>query len=259
MKILVCVKQVIESETTIRIDDSEQWIHTDKSTSYRMNRFDEFVVEEALLIKEKFPHVTIDVISVGPAISVLAVKRALGMGADHGIHILTEQEGYLSPYVTASLIASFAQDKNYDLILAGVMAEDHMQGQVGPMIAEFLSLPCATSTIFERLSPDKGTVYVEREIECGLRDTLELSLPAVLTIQTGINKPRYPSLSNVLRSKKQNLETIEASSSEQPEPKEHMVRLTLPQKSRSGVVLEGTQQEKTAQLLQILRDKSILT
>jgi len=127
------------------------------------------------------------------------------------------------------------------------------------MIAELLSLPCATSTIFERLSPNNGTVYVEREIEGGLRDTLELSLPAVLTIQTGINKPRYPSLSNVLRAKKQKMETIEVSSSEQPEPKERVVRLALPKKSRSGVVLEGTQQEKAAQLLQILRDKSILT
>ncbi|MBW2113413.1 MAG: hypothetical protein JRH04_00920 [Deltaproteobacteria bacterium] len=110
MKILVCVKQVIESETTIRIDDSEKWIHTDKSTPYRMNRFDEFAVEEALLIKEKFPYVTIDVISVGPAISVMAVKRALGMGADHGIHIITEQEGYLSPlYLQASWLKTICR------------------------------------------------------------------------------------------------------------------------------------------------------
>lgn len=259
MKILVCVKQVVESETTIRIDTSETWIHTDKSTSYRMNRFDEFAVEEALLIKEKFPDVTIDVISVGPAISAMAVKRALGMGADHGIHIITEQEGYLSPYITASLIASFARDNSYDLILAGVMSEDHMQGQVGPMIAELLSLSCATSTILQRLSPDKGTVYVEREIECGLRDNLEMTLPAVLTIQSGINKPRYPSLSNVLRAKKQNLQTIGARSSEQPEPKEQMVCLALPQKSRSGLVLEGTMHEKAAQLLKIFRDTSLLT
>ena len=258
MRILVCVKQVPESEATIEINDSAHWIHTDSSTSFRMNRFDEFAVEEALLIQETLPDTTIDVISVGPDRSAIVVRRALGMGANHGIHITTEHQGTLDPLVIASWIASYAREKNYSLILAGVLAEDTMQGQVGPMVAESLSLPCATACIFERLSRDTVTIYVEREIEGGYRDTLELRLPAVLTIQSGINQPRYPSLSNILRAKKRDLEIIDAASLEQPEPQQDVVRLEYPRKSRSGWVVEGTQQEKAEKLLQILNKKSLL-
>jgi electron transfer flavoprotein beta subunit len=258
MKILVCVKQVPESESAIRVNDSALWINVEEAMSYRMNRFDESAVEEALLIRETFPGTTVDIISVGPARSALVIRRALGMGADQGIHMVTEHEGYMDPFVTASWIALAAQNKSYDLILAGVMAEDDMQCQVGPMIAELLSLPCATSCIFERLSPDRGTVYVEREIEGGYRDILELRLPALLTIQTGINDPRYPSLSNLLRAKKQNLEAIDTSSLEQPEPRQDVVQVAYPQMSRSGEVLEGTEQEKAVRLLHILREKSLI-
>lgn len=110
MKILVCVKQVPESEAPIQIEHPTQWIRIGKSTRFRMNRFDEFAVEEAVLIKEAFPDTTIDAITVGPDPSAMTLKRALGMGGDHGIHIVTEQEGYLSPFVTAYWIASYARN-----------------------------------------------------------------------------------------------------------------------------------------------------
>lgn len=258
MKILVCVKQVPETETALKIDDSGRRIQIDKSTLFRMNRFDEFAVEEALLIKETFSDTRIDALTVGPTRSAMVVRRAMGMGADHGIHILMENEGFLSPFAIASWIAAYAQNNAYDLILAGVMAEDDMEGQVGPMVAERLSLPCATSAIFEKLAPDKKSIYVEREMEGGFRDTLELHLPALLTIQSGMNKPRYPSLSNILRAKKEKLETIEAMSIEQPKPPQSLVRLAYPQKLRSALVLRGTEQEKAAQLLQILGHKFLV-
>ena len=223
-----------------------------------MNRFDESAVEEALLIREAREDAKVDVLSVGPERASMAVKRALGMGADHGVHILTENGGYENPLTIASLIASYAADKGYDLILAGVMAEDSMQGQVGPMTAELLSLPCATSVVLEKISPEKGAIYVEREIEGGYRDALELNLPAVLTIQTGINKPRYPSLSNILRAKKQNLEVVEGSGLKGLDPREDVVKAHYPQKAREGMVLEGSQAEKAVQLLKILREKSLI-
>ena len=258
MKILVCVKQVLESEKPIRIDSSAEWIQMDGAGSFRMNRFDEFAMEEALLIKEAFPKTTIDVITVGPGRSVMTLKRALGMGGDQGIHIINEKEGYLSPFVTACWIASYAGNRTYDLILTGVMSEDYMQGQVGPMIAEFLSLPCATSTILQRLSPQKGVVYVEREIEGGFRDTLDLRLPAVLSVQSGINTPRYPSLSNMLRAKREEMETIQTSSLEQPELRQVVMEMAYPSKSRAGQVIAGTQEEKARKLLMILREKSLV-
>jgi electron transfer flavoprotein beta subunit len=125
------------------------------------------------------------------------------------------------------------------------------------MLAELLFLPCATFTVFEKISPGTETIYVEREIKGGYRDTLELKVPAVLTIQGGINKPRYPSLSNMLRAKHQKLETIAARPDEQPGPREEVMRVSYPQKSRSCMVLKGTRQEKAFQLLKILREKDL--
>jgi electron transfer flavoprotein beta subunit len=258
MKILVCVKQVPESDAAIKIDDCERWIRPEKSMSYKMNRFDEFAVEESVLIKEAFPGTRVDAISVGPVRAAMVVKRAIGMGADNGVHVETENHVYLNPLSIASLIADYARDRQYDLILAGIMSQDGMHGMVGPMLAELLSLPCATSVVFEEMATDKRTVYAEREIEGGYRDSVELKLPAVLTIQGGINKPRYPSLSNMLRAKQQKLETLVAGLDEQPGPREEVMRVSYPQKSRSGMLLEGSREEKAAQLLKILKEKALI-
>ena len=258
MKILVCIKQVCESESPIEIDDHGRWIQMDVITGYKMNRLDEFAVEEAVLLKEAYPGTSIDAITLGPDRSAEVIKRAIGMGADHGVHMLTESEGYLNPFTIASGIADYARDKHYTLILTGVMSEDQMQGQVGPMIAACLSLPWATSVIRQQLAPDTKSVLVEREIEGGRRDTLQLQLPAVLTIQSGINRPRYPSLSNLLRANKQKLETFQAGDLTQPQLRENVVRVTYPENSRSGTILTGTQREKASQLLNLFRERALL-
>ena len=258
MKILVCIKQVCESDTPIQIDDYARWIKADAITGYEMNRLDEFAVEEALLLKEAYPGTNIDAITIGPDRSAEVIKRAIGMGADHGVHIITESEGYIAPFTIASGIADYARQKQYTLIFTGVMSDDQMQGQVGPMIAACLSLPLATSVIQQQIAPDNKSVYVEREIEGGSRDTLQLQLPAVLTIQSGINTPRYPKLSNLLRANKQKLETFHAGNSTQPVLRENIVRVTYPTRSRSGIFLTGTEQEKATRLLKLLREKALL-
>jgi electron transfer flavoprotein beta subunit len=258
MKILVCIKQVSESESPIQIDEHARWIQTDAITGYKMNRLDEFAVEEAVLLKEAYPGTIIDAITIGPDRSAEVIKRAIGMGANHGIHIITESDGHQNPFTIASRIADYARDKYYTLIFTGVMSEDQMQGQVGPMIAACLSLPWATAVIRQQMAPDNKSVYVEREIEGGSRDTLQLQLPAVLTIQSGINTPRYPSLSNLLRANKQKLETIQAGDSVQPKLREKVVRVAYPEKSRSGTFLAGTQREKATRLLKLLRERALL-
>ncbi len=260
MKILVCVKQIPDFgvDTVVKIDDSESGIVTDKWTTFRMNRFDDYAVEEAILIKEKFPDTRIEILTVGSSQADAVVRRGLGMGANHGIHIVINSLGYISPFLISSWIADYAKDKNYDLILTGVMSEDAMQGQVGPMLAEMLSLPCATATIAQTLAPETGTVRVQREIEGGYRDTLQLQLPALLTIQTGINQPRYPALSKVLKAKRAKLEIIDAGTLEQPEPRQNAVKMGYPEKTREGKVIEGNEEEKAAQLLDILLEKSLI-
>ncbi len=258
MRILVCIKQVPESENQILIDDKNAWIQSDEISEFRMNRLDEFALEEAVLIKEAFSDTRIDAISAGPDRSAEVIKRSLGMGADAGIHIATGSERYHTSFEIAAWIADYARGKPYDLILTGAMSEDNMQGQVGPLIAKRLALPCATAVISEKIASDKKTIYVEREIEGGNRDTLKLHLPAVLTIQSGINTPRYPSLSNLLRANKLELEKVPITDLAQLASHENLVQMVYPQKMRSGTVLKGTEEEKATQLIRILRERALL-
>jgi electron transfer flavoprotein beta subunit len=158
----------------------------------------------------------------------------------------------------ASAIAKSVSQKSYSLYLAGVMSADLNQGLVGPMLAELLSLPIATAVVERRLSEDLRTVTVQRELEGGLREILEMSLPAVLTIQSGINKPRYPTLSNMFRAKKQTLETIDLSNQPTSGLRQELIRLRSPEKTRQGLLLEGTQKEKARQLIEILQAKALL-
>ena len=258
MKILVCVKQVPDSEIPIAIDDSTGWIQKDAITEFKMNRLDDYAVEEALLIKESIADSRIDIITVGPDRCEDVVRRAVGMGADCGVHIQTASDGYQSPFEIAAAIADFARGKNYDLVLTGAMSEDSMQGQVGPMLAARLGFSWATSVIFEKIASDRNTIYVEREIEGGHRDTLELKLPALITLQSGINTPRWPSLSNLLRANSQKLEKISISESTKTRQMEQLAELVYPQKRRAGLVLSGSLQEKANRLLTIFHEKSLL-
>ena len=258
MKILVCVKQVPDSEIPIHIDDNGSWIDADAITEFKMNRLDEYAVEEALLIKASFPDSRIDIITVGPDRCEAVVRRAIGMGADSGAHIRSESEGYQSPWGVAAAIAGFVRDKDYSLILTGAMSEDSMQGQVGPMLAACLGCGWATSVICAKIASDTKTIYVEREIEGGHRDTLELKLPAVITIQSGINKPRWPSLSNLLRANSQKLEKVAMHDLVQIRQMEHPAAVVYPQKRRAGLILSGSRTEQAASLLAVLHEKSFL-
>jgi len=258
MKILVSIKQVLDPETDLQVDGRSGSVRAAGPAKYWMNHADEFAVEEAILIKEALPGTVVHALTVGPERAAQVLERSMGMGADRGLHLLVPEEDFLGPGTIASWIAAWAAEEKYDLILTGVMAEDDMQGQVGPMIAEWMSLPYATSVIHQELRPEENMVYVEREIEGGQRELLELKLPAVLTIQTGLNRPRYPTLSNLLRAKKQKAQVIDPRSFHPVEEREKILRFDKPRKSRVGVVLEGNAQEKAAQLLEILKRKAFL-
>jgi electron transfer flavoprotein beta subunit len=258
MKILVCVKQVPESDVIIQIDKEGTWIEADCFNEFKMNRLDEFAVEEAIRLKESFDHITVDILSMGPQRSEDVIKRAIGMGADHGIHLKTDIDDYLMPSFVAARIAEYASNKSYGLIVTGAMSEDHMNSQVGPRIAAHLNLPCATGVILQQFSSENKTLYVEREIEGGSRDMLELKIPAVVTIQSGPNAPRYPSLSNLLRANKQKLEIIDTGPSPQTQVGETILQLTYPTKSRAAEVLTGSPQQKASKLLNILREKAFI-
>jgi electron transfer flavoprotein beta subunit len=259
LKILVCIKQVPDPNAQVTMDPASVWFKTDEQTEFCLNRFDECAIEEALLIREAHGDTTVDVISVGPPRASAVVKRAMGMGCDHGIHILTHTEDFLSPFVTAAWIAALAGGKKYGLIFTGMLSEDLMQGQVGVIVSELLDWPCAMGVVHERLGPKQNKIEATREIEGGARQRLEIQLPAVLAIQTGINQPRYPSLSNLLKANRYKIETVDSASFTFVAPRQNVVETSPPPKTRSGRFLTGTLDEKARALYKILNKRGVLS
>ena len=259
MRILVCIKQVPDSTDTLQVNQQTGLLSNMENTAFKMNRFDEFAIEEALLIKEKLSGTIVDTVSVGPARVSATVQRALGMGADHGIHILDEIEGYRSPFTVASLIAACVLARNYDLIMTGVMAEDTMASQTGQIIAALMDLPSASSVIKEKIRPERAEVMVERETEGGNRELVQLTMPAVLTIQPGINFPRYPSFSKVMRARAYAQELIRAEDLVIEKPREFCRRVRISEPVSQGVFIEGSPREKAQKLIRILHEKSFLS
>jgi electron transfer flavoprotein beta subunit len=258
MKILVCIKQVPDPERIVVDPGPDGFAALAPFSEFRMNRFDEFAVEEALRIREAFPSVSVDALTVGPERAADVLRRAIGMGADGGVHLLTAAGSDPEPAAVAEWIGRYAADRGYGLLLTGSQSEDGMHGLVGPMAAARLGCPCATQVIESRLAENLSAVRVEREIEGGAREVLRLELPAVLALQPGVNRPRYPSLSNLLRANRQRLDTIDAC--RLAEPSEPVVRLAmvLPQQSRSVEMLAGTARDKAERFLSILKEKAFI-
>jgi electron transfer flavoprotein beta subunit len=253
MKILVCIKQVPDAGSQITIDSSGKWIDESKA-SFRMNRYDEHALEEALKIKDSRPGTIVDALSVGPQRASAVVRRALETGADKGFHMIAPA-GFIEPRVTASLISEHVKNNSYDLILCGQMAEDDMLSQVGPMVAAMLDMPFSASVVSLDINAEDRVAFAERDLCGARRQRLEICLPCLLAVQTSINRPRYPSLSNVLRARKQSIHTVDSSvTAFSPAG----FTLVYPEKSVSGVFLRGTAMDKSGQLVQIMHEHSLI-
>jgi electron transfer flavoprotein beta subunit len=255
LKILVLVKQTPDAEADVRIADDGGSLLV-RENDWRMNRFDEFAVEEALRLREAFPGSSVDAVSVGPSRVVAVLRRALAMGANEAVHLQSEGYQDVFPGVTASLIASFARGRSYDLILAGVMSEDAMHGQTGPMVAEMLGFACAAAVVAETVDPANNRITVERELEGGLREGLELPLPALIAVQSGINRPRYPALSHVLRARSQPIMTVCTDALPEPNRSERLAGLAIPAPSGKGVFLTGTAAQKAERLAELFAERA---
>jgi len=257
MKILVCIKQIADPESEIKINNSSAWIDESKNTLFRINRYDEYALEEALLIKDVYKDTIIDIVSVGPERVSAAVKKSLEKGVSKGVHIRCNKE-YIPAKETASLIAEYAKDKDYDIIFTGVMSEDLMQGQVGPMIASHLSIPCAVSVTGSEPMGDFSGIKVISELEGGMTEHIDVSLPCLITVQSGANRPRYPSLSNVMAARSMDIIAIDCDTLKSADHYSEAIWIEYPVASSKGIVIEGTIEEKAERFLDILHEKGIL-
>jgi electron transfer flavoprotein beta subunit len=260
MKILVCIKQVPDVDALTVFETADGRANMEEAAAFHMNRYDECAVEAAIRIREEFSpaaDVFVDALTAGPDRTLAVIRRAIGMGAQAGIHLRSGEDTAGDPAAVAAGIARYARPESYDLILTGTLSEDGMHGQVGPRLAAHLDWPCAIDVVGMELDPDRGVVRIEKEVENGIRRKLELRLPAVLALQSGINRPRYPSLSNLLRANRQPVHTVDLAAGDSASSVDPLYTgIFMPRRVRAGKVLEGTPEEKARALTTILRERA---
>lgn len=199
MKVFVCIKQVPDTETKIKIKADATGIDT-AGVKWVMNPYDEFAVEEALKLKEAGKATNVTVISVGPKARIVETLRtALAMGADDAIAVDAPED--LDPSTTAkALAAAIKAEGDYRLVLTGKLAIDDNAASVSQMLAEHLAVP--HSTAVTKLEVSDATAVAERETEGGSREVMQLAVPAVIAANKGLNMPRYASLPGIMKAKK---------------------------------------------------------
>src|ERR1700752_1041772 len=228
MKIVVCIKQVPAKDAPLAIA-GESWIR-ETDIGFEMNEPDSYALEEALRLKEKHTGEVI-ALSMGPERVKQTIKEALAKGADRGVHIAEERAHTLDPLGAAKLLAAAIEREKPDLVLTGLQSEDQGFGQTGVLLAECLGLPHAT--IIMQIEIAGGQMKLKRELEAGWFQWVELPLPAVLTIQSGINKVRYATLKGIMAAKKKEIAVITRDSlGIEHEPTQRVERIYVPQKAK---------------------------
>jgi electron transfer flavoprotein beta subunit len=250
MKIIVAIKQVPERDAQVRIDSDSKWIE-ESDVQFAMNESDAYALEEALQLKEKNGGEVV-VLSAGPERVGTTIREALAKGADRAIHIDADNLQQSDALAVARLLAEAIKPESPDLVLTGLQSDDLGLGQTGVILAELLGLPHA-SLILTVEKTDAG-LSVKRELEGGWFQTIELPLPAVLTIQSGGNKLRYATLMGIKRAKTKDLRRIGVAELSPPAaPLAVLESVALPQKQRSTQILPGTPKEAAAALVEKLK------
>ncbi len=253
MKIGVCIKQVPARDAPLTINDQGVWIR-EADIGFEMNEPDGYALEEALRLKEKQGGEVL-VVSLGPERAKQTIKEALAKGADRAIHVVDPGFSQLDPLAAASSLAAVLRKESPDLVLTGLQSDDHGFGQTGVLLAELLGLP--HSTIIMQIEVLDGKLKLKRELEAGWFQWMEVPLPAVLSIQSGINKPRYASLKGIMAAKKKTIDSVErASLGLTDKPTQQLERIYVPQKTKKTEFLTGSAKETAEQLLEKLRHEA---
>jgi electron transfer flavoprotein beta subunit len=252
LKILVCMKQVPQKDAPLKINESGNWIRED--VSYEVNEPDAYALEEALRQKEKHGGEVV-VVTTGPARAQQVLREALAKGADRAIHLEGAEFVGLDALNTAKVIAAAVKDENFDLVFTGLQSDDYGYAQTGVVLAELLGWPHAT--IIMQIEKQDGGIRVKRELEAGFFQFVDMPLPAVLTIQSGINKLRYATLIGIKQAKNKPLKKVafaEVQNAIGPNLQQ-IARLYIPQKTKKTEMLDGAPAEVAKKLVEKLRNE----
>ena len=253
MKILVCIKQVPQKDAPLKLNDDGTWIRED--VSYEVNEPDAYALEEALRQKEKHGG-EVAVITAGPARASQVLREALAKGADRAIHLEDDRFVRLDSANTARAIAAAVADEDFDLIVTGLQSDDYGAAQMGVLLAEILGRPHATIIIGIEKTGDG--LHLKRELEAGHYQFIDMQMPAVLTIQSGINKLRYASLIGIKQAKTKPVRKV---SWAEVEPKlsanqQRIERLYIPEKQKKTQMIEAPPAEAAKKLVEYLKNEA---
>ena len=251
MKIVVAIKQVPARDSQLRVASSGKWIE-DADLTHEINEPDAYALEEALQLKEKHGGEVV-VVCAGPAQAAQTIREALAKGADRAIHIEQSEAADFDPLATARLLAAGLKPEAPDLILTGLQSDDLGYGQTGVILAELLALPHAT--IIMQVEKQTGSIRVKRELEDGWFQHVEMPLPALLTIQSGINKLRYATLMGIKKAKTKEVKRLTPADlgAAVAKPAVILDRVYLPERTKRTQLFEGSPKEAAAKLIEKLK------
>ena len=253
MRIAVCIKQVPTRDWQPRLNDAQTWIR-DQDASFEMNEPDAYALEEALRLKEQHNGEVV-VCSAGPARVAQVIREALARGADRAIHVADDGLASADAGAVADALAAAMKDESFDLILTGLQSDDQGFAQTGVVLAERLGLPHATIIMevqVDRGAGAPGVIKVKRELEGGWFQWVGMPLPAVLTIQSGINQLRYATLKGIMAAKKKEIRSVAPAAV--AAPRQRIAKLYVPQKSKKTQMITGSPAEAAKTLVRKLRE-----
>lgn len=260
VKITCCVKPVPDSTSRLVINETKTWIK-DRDLNFVANEADNYALEEALRLKEKHSGEVVAV-ALGGEEAARVLRSCLAMGADRAIHINDASFAGASEFAVAEALAkAIEKDGGSTLVLAGVQSDDRGSGVTGVMLAEFLGYAHATVAVGLEASPDAAVISAQRELEGGMRETVELQLPALVTIQYGINQPRYASLKGIMAAKKKPFAVWSAADlgladSGAASVMYDVKNVFVPERGSKVEILSGTPEEAAAKLVEKLRKEA---
>lgn len=250
MKIIVSIKQVPVRDSQLRIEPGGRWIQ-EGDLSFEINEPDAYALEEALQLKEKHGGEVI-ALCAGPARASQTIREALAKGADRAIHIEEENLSSLDTLGLAKVLAKAVEPEKADLIMTGLQSDDLGYGQTGVVLAEILGLP--HGTIIMAVEKQDGSIKVKRELENGWFQNVQMPLPAVLTIQSGINKLRYATLMGIKKAKTKEIKRLTIGElGVSSTPTAIIGKIYMPQRSKQTQILDGTAKEAAAKLVEKLK------
>ncbi len=260
MKIMVCLKQVPHQDARLDINAEGTWIKED-GIKFEINSYDQYALEEALRIKDA-GEAEVVVVSIGPDRVTQSLRTALGMGADRAVHVKDPAIEGSDALGIARTLAAVAKEEGPDLILTGLMSDDVNTAAVPPMLAQLADMPHTTAAV--KVEQHDGAMRVERELEGGALEVVDLPRPCLISVQTGLNQVRYASLKGIMAAKKKSIDVKTAADlgvADQVGPaaaKIAVEKIYTPPKGEGAEILSGSTEEVVQKLVAKIKELGLL-